>query len=106
MIHPDDIADVTTQALLSRDDEGRILPFSGPEALTYAEMTAKLGTALGRPLVFESMSDLMKKLANVSWRSKIRARWPRRACRSGGRFARAASRVSPPRSGAFSGESE
>jgi uncharacterized protein YbjT (DUF2867 family) len=57
MIDPDDIADVTTKALLSREYDGHTLPISGPEALTYAEMTAKLGAALGRPLVFQSMSD-------------------------------------------------
>jgi uncharacterized protein YbjT (DUF2867 family) len=57
MIHPDDIADVTMQALLSREYDGRTLPISGPEALTYAEMTAKLGAALDGPLVFQSMSD-------------------------------------------------
>lgn len=57
MIHPDDIADVITEALLQRKYDGQTLPISGPEALTYAEMTATLGTALGRELTFLSVSD-------------------------------------------------
>ena len=57
MIHPDDIADVITEALLRRKYDGQTLPISGPEALTYAEMTATLGRVLGRELAFLSVSD-------------------------------------------------
>jgi uncharacterized protein YbjT (DUF2867 family) len=57
MIHPDDVAAVATSALLTGAEEGRSLAVTGPEALTYGEMTAKIGAAIGRPLVFQSISD-------------------------------------------------
>jgi uncharacterized protein YbjT (DUF2867 family) len=56
-IHPDDIADVATKALMTRDYDGASLPITGPEALSYAEMTAKIGAAIGRPLRFEPISE-------------------------------------------------
>jgi len=57
MIDPDDIAEVATIALTSSAHQGETLAITGPEALTYAEMTAKLSAAIGKPLVFESISD-------------------------------------------------
>jgi uncharacterized protein YbjT (DUF2867 family) len=56
-IHPRDIADVATQALTSGRYIRESLPITGPEALSYAEMTAKIGTAVGKPLQFQSISD-------------------------------------------------
>ena len=46
-IHPDDIAAIATEALISREYGGESLPITGPEALSYAEMTAKIGAAIG-----------------------------------------------------------
>ena len=40
-IHSQDVADTTTAALTSRVYAGQSLPITGPEALSYAEMTAK-----------------------------------------------------------------
>jgi uncharacterized protein YbjT (DUF2867 family) len=56
-IYPDDIAAVATIALTTRDYDGESLPISGPEALSYAEMTAKIGVAIGKPLRFQPISD-------------------------------------------------
>jgi uncharacterized protein YbjT (DUF2867 family) len=56
-IHSDDIAAVATTALTTREYVGESLPITGPEALNYAEVTAKLGTAIGRQLRFQPISD-------------------------------------------------
>ena len=57
MIHPDDLAAVAIAALTTGAPRGETLALTGPEALTYAEMTALIGTAIGRPLAFVSLSD-------------------------------------------------
>ncbi|MGA7236631.1 MAG: NAD(P)H-binding protein [Bryobacteraceae bacterium] len=56
-IHSDDIADVTTKALTTTQYIGESLTITGPEALSYAEMTAKIGSAIGKPLRFQPISD-------------------------------------------------
>ena len=56
-IHPMDIAGVATKALTSREYCGQSLPITGPEALNYAEMTAKIGAATGKVLRFEPISE-------------------------------------------------
>jgi uncharacterized protein YbjT (DUF2867 family) len=56
-IHPDDIAAVATGALTTRDYEKESLPITGPEALTYGQMTAKIGATVGKPLRFQPISD-------------------------------------------------
>jgi len=56
-IHSDDIAAVATKALTTREYVGESMPISGPEALTFAEVTEKLGTAIGKRLKFQPISD-------------------------------------------------
>jgi uncharacterized protein YbjT (DUF2867 family) len=56
-IHPVDIAAVAIQALSSRDYDGASLPISGPEALNYSEMTAKIGAATGKQIRFQSIPE-------------------------------------------------
>ncbi len=56
-IHPDDIADVVVQALVTHDHDGESLLITGPEALSYAEMASKLGAVTGQPVRFEPISD-------------------------------------------------
>lgn len=56
-IHSDDIAAVTSRALTTREYVGESLPITGPEALNYAEVTAKLAAAIGRQLRFQPISD-------------------------------------------------
>jgi uncharacterized protein YbjT (DUF2867 family) len=57
MIHPDDIAEVATQALTTSSFEGQALPITGPKSLSYREMTAAIGAAINKPLTFEAISD-------------------------------------------------
>jgi uncharacterized protein YbjT (DUF2867 family) len=57
MIHPDDIARVAAEVLRSPTWEGQTLALTGPQALTYGEMTAAIGAAIGKPVAFEALSD-------------------------------------------------
>lgn len=56
-IHSDDIAAVATKALMTREYDGKLLPITGPEALSFAEATEKIGDAIGKRLRFEAISD-------------------------------------------------
>jgi (4-alkanoyl-5-oxo-2,5-dihydrofuran-3-yl)methyl phosphate reductase len=56
-IHPDDIADTVTAAMMTQDYNQESLSISGPEALSYAEMTDIISQVIGRPLRFESMTE-------------------------------------------------
>lgn len=56
-IHSDDIAALATTVLTTREYVGESLPITGPEALNFAEVTAKLGAAIGRQLRFQPISD-------------------------------------------------
>src|SRR5208282_648964 len=49
-IHTDDIAAVAIEALTTRKYDGQSLPITGPEALSYAEMAAKIGAVIGKPV--------------------------------------------------------
>jgi uncharacterized protein YbjT (DUF2867 family) len=60
-IHPDDIAAVATAALTTREYERESLPITGPKALSYAEMTAEIGAAVGKPLQFQPISDKQER---------------------------------------------
>jgi uncharacterized protein YbjT (DUF2867 family) len=55
-IHSDDMADVAIQALTMPEYAGQSLPITGPEALSYSDMTATIGAAIGRPLTFQPIS--------------------------------------------------
>ena len=56
-IHPRDIAEVAIKTLTTFQYDGESLPITGPEALSYAEMTTKIGKAIGKSVVFQSMTD-------------------------------------------------
>jgi len=56
-IHSDDIAAVCVAALLGAEYAGEALPITGPESLSFADATRILGEAIGKPLVFEAISD-------------------------------------------------
>jgi len=56
-IHSEDIAAVCTEALTSRKYDGESLAITGPEALSFAEATVRIGTAIGKTLTFHSISD-------------------------------------------------
>jgi len=56
-IHSDDIAAVALEALTTRAYDGKSLAITGPEALTFAEVTSKIAAAIGKPLTFQPISD-------------------------------------------------
>jgi (4-alkanoyl-5-oxo-2,5-dihydrofuran-3-yl)methyl phosphate reductase len=68
-IHSDDIADVAIAAMTQPHYVGHSLPITGPEALTFAAMTAKVGAAVGRELRFESQSDEDERRQQAGWGS-------------------------------------
>jgi len=55
--HSDDIADVSLAALTETRWLGQRLPITGPQALSYAEMGAKIGAAIGKSVRYEPMSE-------------------------------------------------
>jgi (4-alkanoyl-5-oxo-2,5-dihydrofuran-3-yl)methyl phosphate reductase len=56
-IHPRDIADVATEALVSATHSGASLTITGPQALNYAQMAATIGSAIGRTVRVESIAE-------------------------------------------------
>jgi uncharacterized protein YbjT (DUF2867 family) len=56
-IHPDDIAAVSVEALVSKTYVGQAIPITGPESLTFGEATATIAEAIGEPLAFQAISD-------------------------------------------------
>ena len=56
-IHSDDIAAVAAEALTTGKYVGKSLPITGPEALTFSEVTAKIAGAIRKPLTFRPISD-------------------------------------------------
>jgi len=66
-IHPADIADVAVEALASSRYTGESLPVTGPQALSYSEMTVKIGAAIGRSLRFQAISDEEARQQQIAW---------------------------------------
>jgi uncharacterized protein YbjT (DUF2867 family) len=56
-VHPEDIASVCLAALLNDEYTGETLPITGPESLTFLEVTAIISEAIGRPLSYQVISD-------------------------------------------------
>src|ERR1700685_4642802 len=56
-IHSDDIAAVATEALTIQEYDGKSLPITGPVALTFAEVTDQIASAIGKRLTFQPISD-------------------------------------------------
>jgi len=69
-IHPDDIAAVATAALTTRDHDGQALVITGRKALSYGEMAATIGRAIGKPVGFEEISDEQACTGTVEWAGK------------------------------------
>ena len=68
-IHSDDIADVAVAAMTRPQYAGQSLPITGPEALSFADMTAKVGAVIGRRLRFESLSNDEERQQQAAWGS-------------------------------------
>jgi uncharacterized protein YbjT (DUF2867 family) len=47
--------------------DGRALPITGPEALSYAQMTAKIGAAIEATLTYEPISDEQVRRQQFAW---------------------------------------
>ena len=56
-MHTDDIAAVSVAALVSGSYRGQSLALTGPEPLSFAEITERIAAALGRKLRFEAIGD-------------------------------------------------
>lgn len=69
-IHPDDIADVATAALITPDHDGQSVVITGPEALSYFEMATTIGGAIGKRVRFEEISDQEAHADVVRWAGK------------------------------------
>ena len=69
-IHENDIADVATAALITRDHDGQSVVITGPEALSYGEMAAIIGGAIGKRVGFEEISDQQAYAGVVRWAGK------------------------------------
>jgi uncharacterized protein YbjT (DUF2867 family) len=66
-IHPDDIAAVATVSLMTRDYDGQAPVITGPEALSYGEMAAAIGRAIGNPVRFEEVTDAQAYARTAEW---------------------------------------
>ena len=55
-VHEADIADVAVAALLDERFRGRVIPLTGPQALTQTEQLATVGAAIGRDLTFRTVT--------------------------------------------------
>lgn len=56
-IHSEDIAAVSVAALLDGEYAGRILSLTGPRSLTFGDATQIIAHAIGKKLVFRTISD-------------------------------------------------
>jgi (4-alkanoyl-5-oxo-2,5-dihydrofuran-3-yl)methyl phosphate reductase len=70
-IDPEDIAAVTVEALTTPKYVGESLPITGPEALSYAEMTAKIAAAIGKPIRFEVISEDEERCRMSAWEESL-----------------------------------
>ena len=69
-IHPDDIADVATAALLTRDYDNEALVVTGPLALSYGDMAESIGRVIGKRVRHEEISDQKAHAGVVRWAGK------------------------------------
>jgi uncharacterized protein YbjT (DUF2867 family) len=56
-IHSDDIAAVVTEVLTTDECRGESLAITGPAARSFAEVTATIGSVIGRSLSYQPISD-------------------------------------------------
>lgn len=66
-IHPDDIAAVAAAVLIAREHDDQTMVITGPEALSYREMVAIIGNAIGKPIAFAELSDQQAYADAVQW---------------------------------------
>jgi len=66
-IDPDDISAVAIEALTTTRYVGESLSITGPEALSYADMAAKIAAAAGKPIRFEAISEEEERRRMAQW---------------------------------------
>lgn len=66
-IDPDDIAAVAIEALTTAKYVGESLPITGPEALDYREMSAKIAATIGKPVRFQGISEEEERRRMATW---------------------------------------
>ena len=66
-IHPDDVAAVATASLTTRDYDGQSLVVTGPKPLSYGEMAATIGRAIGKSVGFEEITDEQAYARTIKW---------------------------------------
>ena len=71
-IHPADIADVAVEAMIRPKLDGQSLAITGPEALTYAQMGATIGAAIGKEVRFDDMPEEEARAQQISWNTPSR----------------------------------
>src|ERR1041384_5924351 len=82
-----DIADVAIAALTPRNNDSQSLVIAGPGALSYGEMAATIGGAVGKRVRFEELSTSRHLLA--WWAGPVGTRTRTRSSTSGARCAKA-----------------
>ena len=66
-IHPADIADVAVEAMTREEYIGQSLAITGPESLSYAQISERIGAAIGKHIRFEDMSEEEVRAQQVAW---------------------------------------
>lgn len=66
-IDSEDIAAVAIEALTGAKYVGESLPITGPQALSYGEMSAKIGAAIGKRIRFETISEEDERRRMANW---------------------------------------
>lgn len=66
-VHSDDIADVATKALVTADHLGESLALTGPVALSYGQMAAKIGAAIGKRIAYEPLDEADARRLQAAW---------------------------------------
>lgn len=72
-IHPDDIADVVVWVLAHRETTNDSLVITGPKALSYREMAAAIGEAIGKSVRYETLSDADALAGALMWADRAYA---------------------------------
>lgn len=66
-VHEADVADVAVAALTGDALRGRVIPLTGPQALTQADQLAAIGAALGRSLSFRTITPEAFTATMTQW---------------------------------------
>jgi uncharacterized protein YbjT (DUF2867 family) len=91
-IHSEDIAAVATKAMTTHEYNGASLPITGPEALTFGDVTARIEEVIRDDSL--SKRSLTRKLASGTRVSAGRQRRPKPTSRSGVPFANGVQQLS------------